>query len=219
MFFIAPDIPKPPELLIAPVPTDVSSTREKRKHDEAFDTPQSVDNYYPKRNQRACDRCRLRKAKCSGGRCCEKCKRDGVICTTNRSTKSDQKAPSVAYVQMVESQRDFLIQALGKLSKLQKPSRADVEKIIHDVHTPTREDLGNPADPREEKSMVTNDTAETLGQQSAYMPDLVTYPEEPSQDFDELYQGLSEMEDWSTLLNDAWNSFPNMLETNTNHAT
>lgn len=219
MFFITPDTPKPVEVFAAPISTIASSPREKRKYDEAFNIAQNVDSYYPKRNQRACDRCRLRKAKCSGGKSCEKCKKDGVICTTNRSAKMDQKPPSVAYVQMVESQRDFLLRALGKLSKIQKPSRADVEKIILELHAPMRTDEENAADANKEKLMAANDITEMLRQQSTSSLDCENRPEEQPPAFEELYNGLTDMENWSTLLSDPWDSLTNMLELDATHAT
>ncbi|EXJ58812.1 hypothetical protein A1O7_06242 [Cladophialophora yegresii CBS 114405] len=76
-----------------------------------------MSGYYPKRTPKACDRCRLKKARCqwSEGKICNKCKRDGVICTTNRESKREPKTPNAAYVQLVESQRDCLLRAISKL--------------------------------------------------------------------------------------------------------
>jgi hypothetical protein len=59
----------------------------------------------------------LKKARCqwSRGKICDKCKRDGVICTTNRESKREPKTPNAAYVQLVESQRDCLLRAISRI--------------------------------------------------------------------------------------------------------
>ncbi|KIW12956.1 hypothetical protein PV08_08143 [Exophiala spinifera] len=113
MFFIVPDC-KNPKGDPSSAPGTSSSPSEAPKRQRTSPESEEVAGYYPRRNQKACDRCRLKKARCSGGKICEKCKRDGVICTTNRESKRDPttKPPNAEYVHLVESQRDALLNAL-----------------------------------------------------------------------------------------------------------
>ncbi|KIW38124.1 uncharacterized protein PV06_10084 [Exophiala oligosperma] len=114
MFFIVPDCKNPNGGDSSTAPGSSSSPSESQKRQRTLPEEDEVAGYYPRRNQKACDRCRLKKARCSGGKICEKCKRDGVICTTNRESKRDPttKPPNAEYVHLVESQRDALLSAL-----------------------------------------------------------------------------------------------------------
>ena len=73
--------------------------------------------YYPKRTPKACDRCRMKKARCSAGEPpCAKCKRDGVLCVTaSEDTRFSKLRQSPEYIRMVESQRDLLVSAVRRL--------------------------------------------------------------------------------------------------------
>lgn len=115
MFFIVPEVKasdQPPS-----PPLSASSSPRPAKRQRLSPEADDQSGYYPKRTPKACDRCRLKKARCqwSQGKICDKCKRDGVICTTNRESKREPKAPNAAYVQLVESQRDSLLQAIRKI--------------------------------------------------------------------------------------------------------
>ncbi|KIX05006.1 uncharacterized protein Z518_05878 [Rhinocladiella mackenziei CBS 650.93] len=114
MFFIVPE-PKPQNSVPTPHPEDSSQSPHSQKRQHLSPEEEESAGYYPKRTLKACDRCRLKKARCSGGKICEKCKRDGVICTFNRESKREPKPPNAAYVQLVESQRDSLLRALSKI--------------------------------------------------------------------------------------------------------
>ncbi|KIW32005.1 uncharacterized protein PV07_03587 [Cladophialophora immunda] len=116
MFFIVPERKgsNPPA---SPVSDDPSASPPQRKRQRLSPEAEEMSGYYPKRTPKACDRCRLKKARCqwNAGKICDKCKRDGVICTTNRESKREPKPPNAAYVQLVESQRDCLLRAIGKI--------------------------------------------------------------------------------------------------------
>lgn len=213
MFFIPPDGPRPVETLALPLVTNEPNLQHKRKYDEAFSFTNDVSCYYPKRNQRACDRCRLRKAKCTGGDFCEKCRRDGVVCTTNRNPKHDQKPPSAAYVQMVEAQRDFLIRTLEGLSRSEGPSKPDVEKIIRDFRMPSDAQLDEKELCHSSDFMASNNSGEELVLPSACNVNPGVSALNLSQETNELSNKTSEMDDWLTLLDDPWGPFANALET------
>lgn len=118
MFFI---VPKPrshilPESSPLDKPIVSAHPRPGPIQHHSFD---NVASYYPRRTPKACDRCRIKKARCSAGRGpCTKCKRDGVICVTTAPSKSERTVKNnPAYVQMVEAQRDALVQALHRVLK------------------------------------------------------------------------------------------------------
>ncbi|OAP60731.1 hypothetical protein AYL99_05733 [Fonsecaea erecta] len=116
MFFIVPERKgsNPPP---SPTSDEPSVSPPQRKRQRQSPEPEETAGYYPKRTPKACDRCRLKKARCkwNAGKICDKCKRDGVICTTNRESKREPKPPNAAYVQLVESQRDCLLRAINKI--------------------------------------------------------------------------------------------------------
>jgi hypothetical protein len=103
--------------------------------------------YYPKRTPKACDRCRIKKARCqwSRGKTCGKCQRDGVICTTERESKRGPKALSPEYVLLVESQRDCLLRAVSQILECGvADDPAAVGEILHEFGIGT-EALGKAA--------------------------------------------------------------------------
>ncbi|KAH0844766.1 hypothetical protein AYO21_01912 [Fonsecaea monophora] len=116
MFFIVPER-KSSNQPASPNSDDPSASPPQRKRQRLSPEAEETSGYYPKRTPKACDRCRLKKARCqwSAGKICDKCKRDGVICTTNRESKREPKPPNAAYVQLVESQRDCLLRAITKI--------------------------------------------------------------------------------------------------------
>ena len=135
MFFIVPDR-KGPDVESTPASDTASSPPHNQKRQRLSPEAEDVAGYYPKRNQKACDRCRLKKARCSGGRICEKCKRDGVICTTNRESKRDPNAKplNAEYVHLVESQRDALLNALRTIyEKGASSNSAALSDILKDL--------------------------------------------------------------------------------------
>ena len=116
MFFIVPErkaSSQPPSPAVDESTTLSPPTKRQRLSPETDETA----GYYPKRTPKACDRCRLKKARCqwNNGKICDKCKRDGVICTATRESKREPKPPNAAYVQLVESQRDCLLHAVSKI--------------------------------------------------------------------------------------------------------
>jgi Fungal Zn(2)-Cys(6) binuclear cluster domain len=76
---------------------------------------QDVASYYPKRVPKACDRCRMKKLRCSGGQLCAQCRQDGVVCVNTQPSKKGMIQNNPAYVQLVESQRDQLVQVLRQV--------------------------------------------------------------------------------------------------------
>lgn len=139
MFFITPQSSERPTAApTAPENVqDDSALRRKRKavDEENRQDQGRVHSYYPKRISRACDRCRLKKTRCSGGKICERCQHDGVVCVTTLKPKSDEHGKSSGYVQLVESQRDRLLQALQKVIQ-DSAGTADqgrVRTFLHDM--------------------------------------------------------------------------------------
>ena len=147
------------------------------------ETEDKTCGYYPKRTPKACDRCRLKKARCqwnSNGKICEKCKRDGVICTTNRESKREPKPPNAAYVQLIESQRDSLLRAIstimeGGLSN----DRAAVAKILQDEGI-SAADLRNASQRNPAHKPLTDFDDEDLFQNMADIQSLLDYSEPES---------------------------------------
>ncbi|KAJ9497989.1 hypothetical protein H2202_006592 [Exophiala xenobiotica] len=135
MFFIVPDR-KASGVEPTPASNTSSSPSHNQKRQRLSPEAEQVAGYYPKRNQKSCDRCRLKKARCSGGRICERCKRDGVICTTNRESKRDPNAKplNAEYVHLVESQRDALLSALRTIyEKGASSNSAALSDILKDL--------------------------------------------------------------------------------------
>lgn len=133
MFFIVPER-KSPNPLPATPSEESSTSLPPQKRQRLSPEPEVTSGYYPKRVPKACDRCRLKKARCSGGKICDKCKRDGVICTTNRESKREPTQPNAAYVQLVESQRDCLLRALnGLIQSGLSQDRAALAKTLQEL--------------------------------------------------------------------------------------
>ncbi|OCT51828.1 hypothetical protein CLCR_09026 [Cladophialophora carrionii] len=116
MFFIVPER-KASNTPASPPSESPSGSPRPAKRQRMSPDSDDASGYYPKRTPKACDRCRLKKARCqwTRGKICDKCKRDGVICTTNRASKREPKTPDAAYVQLVESQRDCLLRAISRI--------------------------------------------------------------------------------------------------------
>jgi len=123
MFFIAPqahhdESPKSAASTKPIEPTEpTKSTESSRLTARSYNDDDLTASYYPKRTPKACDRCRLKKTRCSAGRgACTKCKTDGVVCaTSSQSRRVDTKLQNPKYIQMVETQRDLLVRALQKI--------------------------------------------------------------------------------------------------------
>lgn len=117
MFFIVPDPRQSP----GSSPGD--TTKASAPSEASLRTQSIYDGlagYYPKRAPKACNRCRLKKTRCSlRSGPCAKCVRDGVVCVTtaNDNKAAEKRAQNPAYVHMVEAQRDTLVQALKKVWK------------------------------------------------------------------------------------------------------
>lgn len=119
MFFTAPQrsaSQSSANLTLEPARKHSAPKRKRRITEENTEDVEKMHSYYPKRIPRACDRCRLKKTRCSGGKICSRCKNDGVVCvTTTSNPKKDDSGRSSEYVHLVESQRDRLVQALQKV--------------------------------------------------------------------------------------------------------
>jgi hypothetical protein len=114
MFFIVPEKTEQNDHTLDDVPQGLNLTSNKRKKPSPAVEAAS---YYPRRIPKACDRCRIKKSRCSGGQLCAKCKQDGVVCVTTTASKKGTLPQNPAYVHLVESQRDQLAQALHKILK------------------------------------------------------------------------------------------------------
>lgn len=138
MFFTAPQrsVAQSSETLtLGPARKDSAPKRKRRITEENSEDVEQVHSYYPKRIPRACDRCRLKKTRCSGGKICSRCKNDGVVCvTTTSNPKKEDTGRSSEYVHLVESQRDRLVQALQKvLEDSNSTDQARVRALLTDM--------------------------------------------------------------------------------------
>ena len=112
MFFIVPD-KKDEDIKGGEGSLEVlEETPNKRKRANVVE---EVPSYYSRRVPKACDRCRVKKIRCTGGSLCQRCKQDGVVCVTSQESKKGNIQHNPAYVQLVESQRDQLAQALQQI--------------------------------------------------------------------------------------------------------
>ena len=130
MFFITPQRRQPPNKTTNGAQSATEESCSKRKRVEPVETTTQHDQshgYYPKRVSRACDRCRLKKTRCSGTKVCDRCRRDGVVCVVTSAPKKNDLAQHPRYVQLVESQRDQLARALQQL--LQNDNSMDSSKV------------------------------------------------------------------------------------------
>lgn len=130
MFFITPrrvnsDVPG-----LASSDLDLKERTAKRRrynNDQDRDQDQRLHceeefNHYRKRIAKACDRCRLKKTKCSGGKFCKRCKQDGTVCVTTTAAKKGDLTKHPEYTHLVESQRDQLARALYHLLQRNGPA-------------------------------------------------------------------------------------------------
>lgn len=129
MFFIVPKNTTSFQSSTVTTPSSLAASASKGKK-VAID-PEEVASYYPKRITKACDRCRLKKARCSGGQLCKRCERDGVVCVTSRNSKRPALPQNPRYVHLVESQRDQLVQALCQiLHSKDTPDSSKLKEIL-----------------------------------------------------------------------------------------
>ncbi|KAF5559204.1 c6 transcription factor [Fusarium mexicanum] len=92
---------------------------------------------------RACDRCRLRKTKCSGFPPCTRCQRDGFVCTTENEPKKEFRRLSSGYTEVSQTrdaaltatiQRLYLMVRNGETWDFDEPELDDRgELIVHDI--------------------------------------------------------------------------------------
>ena len=123
MFFITPQ----KEEVVKDVEIEPNDRPSKRRHQllsqqskqpEPHSSGDVAIGYYPKRVPKACDRCRIKKVRCSGGQLCKRCGSDGVVCITTTTTNGAKEEGPVKAQQyhLVESQRDRLLQIIAKIS-------------------------------------------------------------------------------------------------------
>ncbi|KAF5587105.1 dienelactone hydrolase family [Fusarium subglutinans] len=96
-----------------------------------------------KKALRACDRCRLRKTKCSGFPPCTRCQRDGFVCTTENEPKKEFRRLSSGYTEVSQTrdaaftatiQRLYLMVRNGETWDFDEPELDDRgELIVHDI--------------------------------------------------------------------------------------
>ena len=97
------------------------------KRKRLFEAHGDFAGYYPKRVPKACDRCRVKKVRCSGGVICARCEADAVICVTSAATAKDTAPVNPEQLHLVESQRDRLVEILSKI--LQRQDEAEAAKL------------------------------------------------------------------------------------------
>lgn len=111
MFFITPQREQSSRIDRFDLEQEPSKKRKKpdqqQQHNDEFTT-----GYYPKRAQKACDRCRLKKVKCSGGKLCKRCESDGVVCITASNPIKQETPVDYRRYHLATSQRDRLLEIL-----------------------------------------------------------------------------------------------------------
>ncbi|KPI37508.1 uncharacterized protein AB675_4011 [Cyphellophora attinorum] len=116
MFFITP---QKEHLVYASETGHEHGPSKKRRHQHYQPEPPSTQDvasgYYPRRIPKACDRCRLKKVKCSGGKLCKRCELDGVVCITTLNSEVEQGPVEARQYHLVESQRDRLLQIISEI--------------------------------------------------------------------------------------------------------
>ncbi|KAF5632037.1 c6 transcription factor [Fusarium sp. NRRL 52700] len=92
---------------------------------------------------RACDRCRVRKTKCSGLQPCSRCQRDGFVCTAGNPRKSDFRQLSPEDTEVYKKthsvfeatiKRLYLMVRNGETWDFDEPEKDNCgELIVHDI--------------------------------------------------------------------------------------
>ncbi|KEQ68160.1 hypothetical protein M436DRAFT_59040, partial [Aureobasidium namibiae CBS 147.97] len=75
-------------------------------------TDESLGDLSKQRASKACNRCRAKKAKCSGGYPCSKCKSSDAVCIFGYARKSKRKTFPEHYVRALEMQQFKLVAGL-----------------------------------------------------------------------------------------------------------
>lgn len=121
MFFITPQKERL-GINVETEPDNRPSKKRRQQSSQHFKQPEPhpsddvASGYYPRRVRKACDRCKIKKAKCSGGQLCKKCKSDGVVCITTTNTAKEEGPVQAQQYHLVESQRDRLLQIINMIS-------------------------------------------------------------------------------------------------------
>ncbi|KAJ5544055.1 C6 transcription factor (Fcr1) [Penicillium frequentans] len=68
-----------------------------------------------KRTRKACDRCRMKKAKCDGITPCEKCRVDNTMCMFGERRRPRDKVYPTGYTKLLEEQQEWLIYGIQEL--------------------------------------------------------------------------------------------------------
>lgn len=127
MFFITPQ--KEHLVPFAESETRPGSSKKRKQGQQPEPQPNDeyVSGYYPRRIPKACDRCRVKKVKCSGGQLCRRCESDGVVCITTSNMAKEEAPVDPRQYHLVESQRDRLLQILSEI--LQGKNENEVAKL------------------------------------------------------------------------------------------
>lgn len=92
------------------------SKKRKQHHElELQAANEMISGYYPRRTPKACDRCRVKKVKCSGGKLCKRCEFDGVVCTSTGNSATEDASVGSRQYHLVEHQRDRLLEILSEI--------------------------------------------------------------------------------------------------------
>ena len=174
MFFITPQRDYAVSFDGAEAQLEPSKKRKQQHSSNLQSNDDTASGYYPKRIPKACDRCRVKKVKCSGGNLCKRCDLDGVVCITTSSLAKEEAPVDPRQHHLVENQRDRLLQILSEI--VHGKDESEVAKL--------REVIGNMGLSVKSLPISTPVSSEAL--QSA-MTDTTALEEVPQQVWWELY--------------------------------
>lgn len=101
-------------------------------------SPPEVKEETRKRVQRACDACRIKKAKCDGDKPCLRCANEKQVCTYTQCKKPTGRVFSSEYVELLESKVNLLTSSLSILvTALNKGE--DVSRVVQVADSPINE--------------------------------------------------------------------------------
>ncbi|OJJ72696.1 hypothetical protein ASPBRDRAFT_195371 [Aspergillus brasiliensis CBS 101740] len=84
-----------------------------------------------KRVTKACQRCKVKKSRCSGDAPCESCKATNAVCTYREDRPKRHRVFTQSYVQLIEDQRDMLVRGIRELYQ-RTVTGGSIKRIVSD---------------------------------------------------------------------------------------